>query len=145
MTGEELGKHFVLYAAKEQPKPMVAGEAFAFIYGDDDYVIDHEKCLLHFPDLQEPVGFEKSDDNDETLPMWLARIVQPNGESDIVAGNCAPFSEEAKQILPHNAGGIKAMPYLVWKQMQDPAVRARVAAKQGPKDNAWYRNIRRKG
>lgn len=145
MTGEQLGKYFILYAAQKEPAPMAVGETFALLYGDTDYLIDHEKCELRFPDLPEPVGFEKSDDGDTTLPMWLARIIQPNGESEIVPGNCLPFSDEAKAVLPCNAKGeIRAMPYLVWKQMQDPAVRARVAAKQGPKPEAWYRQLKGK-
>ena len=60
MNGEQLGKYFVLYAAQQKPTPMKEGETFAFIYGDDDYVIDHEKCLLHFPDIAEPIGLRKA-------------------------------------------------------------------------------------
>jgi hypothetical protein len=143
MTGEQLGKLFIIYAAQRAPTPMAAGETYALLYGDDDYLIDHERCELRFPDLTEPVGFEKSDDGDETLPMWLARVVQPNGESEIIAGNCLPFSDEAKELLPCNGKGeVRAMPYLVWKQMQDPTVRARVAAKRGPTDKAWYRGMK---
>ncbi|MBK6616148.1 hypothetical protein [Ottowia sp.] len=133
MTGEQLGQHFLLYMAQRKPPPFAEGEVFAYLYGDSDYVIDRENCVLHFPNLPEPIGYEKSDDGNDTPPQWLALIVQPNGESEIVAGECMPYSDEAKELLPHTADGvIRAMPYLVWKQMQDPVVRARLASKHGP-------------
>lgn len=131
MTGEQLGQKFFSYLAAEKQTPAQPGEAHAFIFGADEFIVDHDRSVIIFPEIGE-VGFEKDEEN-QTFPEWLASVVQPNGEQEIVAGYCEPFSEAGKALLPNVGGSIRAMPYWIKKRMNEPRVQKMLAKSQSGK------------
>jgi hypothetical protein len=120
MTGQELGQKFFTYLAEKTPSQAQPGEAYAYLYGSDEFVVDHERSVLIFPEVGE-VGFEKDEDSD-AFPEWMAAVVHANGEQEIVAGYCEPFGEEALALLPNVSGSIRAMPYWIKKRMGEPRI-----------------------
>jgi len=132
VTGEQLGKAFFAYMFQREQVAVGDGEPHAFLYGADEFIVDHERSVIIFPEIGE-VGFER-DESSDAFPEWMAAVVQPNGEQEIVAGYCQPFSEEAKALLPHVAGAIRAMPYWIKKRYSDPKIQkmmAKVPKKSG--------------
>lgn len=111
-----------------------AGEAYAYIFGADEFVVNHERCVIVFPEVGE-VSFEK-DEESSAFPEWMAAVVQANGEQEIVAGYCEPFSNDALALLPHVNGSIRAMPYWVKKRMGEPRIQ-KMLMKSGASKRSW--------
>lgn len=125
MTGEQLGRAFFTYMVDRKPPPVGNGEPHAYIYGADEFIVDHGRSVIIFPEIGE-VGFER-DESSDAFPEWMAAVVQPNGEQEIVAGYCQPFSDEAKDLLPHVGGAIRAMPYWIKQRFREPRVQKMMA------------------
>lgn len=137
MTGQELGQKFFTYLAERQPTPAQAGEPYAYIFGADEFVVHHDRCVIVFPEVGE-VSFEKDEESD-AFPEWMAAVVQPSGEQEIVAGYCEPFSTEALALLPHVDGSIRAMPYWIKKRMGEPRIQKLLTKSKTGKKGWLYR------
>jgi hypothetical protein len=136
MTGQELGQKFFAYLAERKPEGAKPGEAHAYIFGSDEFVVNHDRCIIAFPEIGE-VGFEKDEEND-TFPEWIAAVTQADGSMEVLPGFCEPFSEQAKEILPAPSGTILAMPYWVKKRMSEPRVQKMLAKSRAGK-KGWLK------
>ncbi len=115
-----MGQKFFTYLAEKKATLAQAGESYAYIFGADEFVVNHARSVLIFPEVGE-VSFEKDEESD-AFPEWMAAVVRPNGEQEIVAGYCEPFGEEALRLLPHVDGSIRAMPYWIKRRMGEPRI-----------------------
>lgn len=131
MNGQTIGASYFHYLAQNKPAPMRPGEKHAFIFADDEFIIDHERKVITLPTIGE-VGFEP-EDGDQACPSWIAAIVvQGNDVDHLLPGYCEPFSEEAKAVLPTTNGHIRAIPYWVLQRAADPRVQQMLAKHSNP-------------
>lgn len=126
MNGQAIGASFFHYLAQNKPAPMQPGERHAFLFADDEFVIDHERKIITLPTIGE-VAFEP-EDGDQPCPSWIAGVVVNGTDVDhLLPGYCDPYSEDAKAILPTTNGHIRAMPYWVLQRAAEPRTKKLLA------------------
>lgn len=121
MKGQELGEKFFAYISDKKPPQMVPGETYAFLIGDDEFLVERDQELsgtMHVP-VYGAVSFEMKT-ADEALPEWLAVVVDQEGMS-LVIGEGDPFGAGSGE-LPTKEGFVRAMPWWVKKRAEDPRI-----------------------
>lgn len=138
MNAAELGQNFFTYLTSAKPTPMPPGVSHAVLFGDDEFLLDPQRLILHIPTIGD-VSFEPDDTGEIKTPSWIAAILNPQGEVDtLVPGFCAPFSDEAKEHLPVADGAIRAIPYSVILRAAEPRVKKLLHKYQpGAKRTGW--------
>lgn len=132
MNGQNIGAAYFQYMAEQKPAPMQPGERHAYIFADDEFVIDHERKVINLPTIGE-VSFEPEEGDDQNPPSWIAAIVlQGNDIDHLVPGYCQPYSDDSKALLPTTNGFIRALPFWVLQRAREPRIQKLLAQQAAP-------------